>query len=492
MRKTLTILLIAHSFTAYSAENAIYMIGGGGEPTGAATTQFDESVRAMGQFFKLNKRKYDATISFNGGHRETEDIIRTDWEYEGARVNKNFTKSNYEKTIQEMKDKLNKNPPEIPENGKLLLFINTHGGEKSGNTHRISLVESPMTNMNSGSDDMVSLDSLQELIDLAEAKKVKLAIVDGSCHSGNTLALKGPKACIISGSGPNHYAYSSFADTFAHNMFFGRSLEEVFQITRDAMLGEGFPMISTPEGIETQDKLYPLLTPFMYYHDEYRGMQLDKIDNYLASIKTNEMMCQREVQYSELQNVLTLIEDVNTITRKPWWSSKVIVEKQVDLNSLKEKIAAYKKTQDEYIDKFRKLNIDGYDKIEKVTSTALENYFTRREIVSTDYDALIATKTAELRLAPLTEADQKNTIRLRDFYEEAKRVQQRIIKENPDYGIYKTLVAGLKTDEKVNRTVASEINKEAHIAYNAYYKAKQKEILSKDPKASNPCKDFVL
>lgn len=490
MKKTFLIFILGHSINLVAAENAIYMIGGGGEPVGTKTTQFDESVKALGQFYKLNKRKYDATINFNGGHPDTEQIIKTEWE--GARVHSGFTKSNYEKIIQEMKDKLSKDPPEIPENGKLLLFINSHGGEKSGVTHKISLIESPMTNMNTGGEDMVSLDSLQELIDLAEAKKVKLAIIDGSCHSGNTLALKAPKACVITGSGPNHYAYSTFADNFANNMFYGRNLEEIFILTRNSMNGEGFPMISTPEGLEAQEKLYPLLTPYMYYHSEYRGMQLDKIDDYLLSIKNDELMCQREIQYNDLQKVLALIEDMNTITKKTWWSSKVFIERQVDLKELKDKIAAYKKSQDDYIAKLRQLDMKDSDKIEKVTGKYLENHFTRKEIITTNYDELIAGKSKELTNMLLTAAQVESANNLLDFYTEAKRVQQNLLSENPNYSEYRNIMEGLKTDVKVSRTVASEIAHEAHTAYNAYYQAKQKEILSKDKKASNPCRDFVL
>lgn len=495
MKKTAFIFLLSGSLGTSSsllaAENAIYMIGGGGEPTGAKTTQFDDSVKALGQFVTLNKRKYEATINFNGGHETTEEIIKKEWP--GAKVREGFTKSNYEQIIQDMKDKLLNNPPEIPENGKMLLFINSHGGEKEGKTHSISLSESPMTNMNSGSDDMVSLDSLQELIDLADAKKVKLAIIDGSCHSGNTMNLKrGEKTCVITGSGPNHYAYSSFADVFANQMFYGRNLEEFFEMTRTQTSGAGFPMISTPEGLEAQDKLYPLLTPYMYYHDEYRGMQLDKIDNYLLGIKNDELMCQKDVQHNQLQKLLDLIEDMNSITRKSWWSSKVTIEKTVDLNELKLQIVAYKKTQEEYIEKLRKLDMSEAHKIEKVTGKFQENRFTRKEIITTNYDELIAGKAKELTNMLLTAAQVESANQLLDFYEEAKKVQQKLLAENPDYAQYRTTMESLKTDVRTSRETASSIAKLSHEAYTAYYQARRKENLAQDKKATNPCKDFVL
>ena len=144
------------------------------------------------------------------------------------------------------------------------MFINSHGGESSGKTHNISTAGSAMTNMNSLNDtSSVSLDALEALTKVAKDNNIKLAIVDGSCHAGNSLSLANTNTCVIAASGPKHYAYSNFADIFAAQMKKGKNLEDVFFETKAQTQGGGFPMISTPEGVEVQDELYPYLTPYM-------------------------------------------------------------------------------------------------------------------------------------------------------------------------------------------------------------------------------------
>lgn len=315
MIKTLSIvvLLMNMSPVLLASETNLIYFGGGGEPKDALTTQFDETARGLGEFYKANKN-YSTTVSFNGGHPVTEGIIKD--KFKGAKIEERFTVSSYKSVIQETIEKLSKNPPEIPEGGKILIFIDSHGGEKSGKTHSISTTAAALTNMNNVSDGTsASLDALEELTKLAEAKNVKLAIVDGSCHAGNSLPLANSKTCVISASGPKHYAYSTFTNAFVTQMKKGKNLEDVFLETREQLNGLGFPMISTPEGMSVQDEIYPALTPYMYYHDEYRGMALDKIDDYFRENNSDEQVCRREKEYDSLKAVLSLIEDINMVEK---------------------------------------------------------------------------------------------------------------------------------------------------------------------------------
>ena len=67
-------MLIFSSQTIFSQENHLIFLGGGGEPEGAQTTQFDGSVEALGTFFQDNKKNYKTLVNFNGGHIKTDDL----------------------------------------------------------------------------------------------------------------------------------------------------------------------------------------------------------------------------------------------------------------------------------------------------------------------------------------------------------------------------------------------------------------------------------
>nr|BDT28981.1 hypothetical protein BHI3_24470 [Bacteriovorax sp. HI3] len=489
MKKMLMVLSLI-SLSVKAADNNMLFIGGGGEPKGAQGTQFDGSVRALGDFYKANKN-YSTTISFNGGHPDTESLIAD--RFKGAANSGPFTSSNYKALIEDAIKKIENK--DIPAGGKLLVFINSHGGESSGKTHNISTAGSAMTNMNSLNDtSSVSLDTLEALTKAAKDNNIKLAIVDGSCHAGNSLSLANANTCVIAASGPKHYAYSNFADVFAAQMKKGKNLEDIFFETKAQTQGGGFPMISTPEGVEVQDEIYPYLTPYMYYHDEYRGMALDKIDDYIKDNMTDELICRREAHYDSLKKVLNLIEEMNQIEKKTLFSSKPRLVKTVDLTDLKKKIDEYKKTQDNYFAKLRRLDLAGLETKITITTDYYKKgtTYTHREVLSTDYDQLIAGKTKDLENTNLTPARRENLENLRDFYRAARIEKAKLIRDNPQYLEQRNIFDELKTDQKVGYSVASAISQEASKAYDAYYKSKQKELKQYDQSATNPCRDFIL
>lgn len=482
MKIALLMVLTFLSTTSF-AKDVIIMIGGGGEPKGAKETQFDSSMEQVGDFYKDNSDKYDATVNFNGGHEKTESKIQKS--YKGAQILNNFTAANYNKVIDDTINKLNAN--QIPAGAKILLFIDSHGSEKSTEaTHSISTANSAMANMNSGGAGMVSLDKIKTLSTLAEKKGVRMGIIDGSCHAGNSLSLSNSKTCVIAASGPNHYSYSDFAAIYAKNMKKGKNLEQIFFEATDENAGKGFPMISSPAGMEVQDAIYPYLTPYMYYHDEYRGMALDKIDKYMKKTYSAQLMCEREEQFSKLLAIVKLVEDVSKVNN---------VIQPVDLGDLKEKLAKYKKTQDEYFKKLSQLDLSTFDKKEVVTTAAYKgssNSYTHKELLSTNYEFLIKIKGEALLDKNLTDKKRDQARDLVEFYRACQATKERIIRDNPQYKSQEAIIAGLKDDDKVGFSVASEIMKESRKAYNTYYKIRESELLKNRSAAPNPCKDFVL
>lgn len=484
MKITLLIALVLVHFSAFAAKDNIILIGGGGEPLGAKETQFDNSMVALSKFYQKNK-DYKTIVNFNGGHSTTESKINRN--FSGAEIRNNFSSQSYDQLISDTIRKLE--TKEIPSGGKILLFIDSHGGEKQGQTHRISTSNSAMVNMNRGGTSMVSLDKLKVLSDLAAKKNVKLGIVDGSCHSGNSLGLANSSTCVVTGSGPNHYSYTIFASTFAKKMAKGKNLEEIFLDTTKAIDGLGFPMISTPAGSNVQDEIYPYLTPYMYYHDEYRGMALDKIDNYIADNATPELVCKKNEEYNKLNSILTLVQDVSSINAR---TGELI--KPVDLERLKNKIAEYKKTQDSYLKKLSQLNLSALEKIETISTAdgKLKSKYTHRELLSTNYLFFIESNKELLKDPSLTVKKRNQVLGLLDFYNACESTKLRIVRENPQYAAKEKIMNEIKIDDKLSRDIAFNIMKEANNAYNVYYKVKEKELSKLKKIPANPCRDFIL
>ena len=77
MKKFLFFVIIFSSFNLFaSPTNYISYIGGGGEPTGAKITQFDLGISNFSNFTKDEGMNYDVTVNFNGGHVDTEIMLK--------------------------------------------------------------------------------------------------------------------------------------------------------------------------------------------------------------------------------------------------------------------------------------------------------------------------------------------------------------------------------------------------------------------------------
>lgn len=491
MNITLFLSLMFYSLAAFAAsDNYISFIGGGGEPAGAPTTQFDQSAINFSSFYQNEKSNYNVSINFNGGHTETEQMITE--KFNGAGIVNGFNQASFDNMIADYTQKLEKN--EIPENGKILIFINSHGGETKGLTHEVSASSAAMTNMNTGSKDgMISLDALAKLTALAEAKNIKMAIIDGSCHSGNSLKLANSKTCVVTASGPKHYGYSNFPEIFAAKMIRGKNLEEIFLATRDATGGSGFPEISTPEGLLVQDELYPLLTPFMYYHAEYRGIQLDKIDTYLKSNAKTYLpnACERENEVIKLNTLMKLIEDLSAVEKG---LLRKRMERTINLDSLREQIANYREVQENYLKRLNEIDLPNLKKLEPMDlgGGVRSPGYSHEELIGTDWNYFQTEKNLELQKDNLSAVKKKELEEARDYYKISQETKERVLRDNPEYQRYQAVLDELKNDTKVSRIIASSIAKEAHNAYASYYKSIQKKQNDTSKSSSNACSEFVL
>ena len=472
------VVTFALSFNVYAQDNQLVIMGGGGEPIAAPTTQFDESLNGLGEFYKNNKNKYETTINFNGGHSVTESLIKNN--FSDAKIVDYFTPMNYGSVLDDTLEKM-KN---MPEGKKVILFINSHGTEKSGKTHSIATSAAAVVSMNTGSGEgLVSLDRLSELSEVAKKNNLKLFILDGSCHSGNTLEVANSNTCVITASGTDHYGYSNFADNFAKYMKAGKNLEEVFFDTRKSVEGQGFPMISTEAGVMIKEDIYPLLTPYMYFHDEYRGLPMDKIDTYLKNSAKRNLVCERNRDFEKLEELLYLINDVDKVSLK-----------NTDVRPLLQKLREYKKTQDAYLEELMALDLPDLNTKELISTPDFPsgNYYTHKELLSTDYIYFSHEKQKQLENSMLNKSAIAKIESMRVFYLEANRVKLELSKKYPQYVKQEAIIARLKNDEKVSIQIASDITKEAQAAYMKLYSLKEKELEKGSDKKPNPCKDFIL
>jgi hypothetical protein len=142
--------------------------------------------------------------------------------------------------------------------------VNDHGAKKKPfeTTHSVNAITS------SGDIMQVGLDSLIPLRDALESKGVRFAILDLSCHSGNSLRLATSKTCVISMS----HAELEGTNDFAKQLFFhfkkGQSLEAAFESSRNSKNRKygnyqlGMPEISSPAGKRVAEWMEPIV-PYM-------------------------------------------------------------------------------------------------------------------------------------------------------------------------------------------------------------------------------------
>lgn len=307
MKRIFFLGLILVSFLSLAEQKHFYLVGAGGEPEGRST-QFDPVFKDFGRF--INGSQWQTSISINGGHSKTESIIS---KYNNVENFGPYTLENHNKVIDDLKNKLDNNL--VQRGDKLLIMINTHGArpDNISTSHKVFAGSGLAV-------ESVSLDSLEEVVKRAESKGVKLAIVDFSCFSGNTLKLAGSNTCVISATGENYLAYSgvdylfyrnkkTFVDQFTQGLREGANLEEIFLRARERTNSPEFPMISTPAGNEAQNQLLKILNTYLPNNAQHNN--ISDIYNVGAS-EYFELTCQVEVNY---QNILNFINDLKKINQ---------------------------------------------------------------------------------------------------------------------------------------------------------------------------------
>ncbi len=302
------------------ADNHMSILGGSGDPQcipGSTIpkntkplceeTIFDGPMATLGKNLKATKWNYQ--VAFNGGHSKTESLLKQNFDRPINPIQP-FSEDSLRKTIDEYKAKILLG--EITSKDQILLMINTHGSAKQGKekTHIISAGKGEVVDFNKlkGSTS-ISLDPLEELVELTNKNGIKLGIIDLSCHSGNTLALKknAPNTCIITATGPNHYAFAgpgTFATNFMDNVRPGRTLEQAFLNARDSSTQSEYPMISTDEGEAITAEVYSAISPYLYYCEPKE----DKLTDFILDNSGVLAICKQEMQFKKMIDQISELE----------------------------------------------------------------------------------------------------------------------------------------------------------------------------------------
>ena len=478
-----TLLLSLMTCAPLHAKNYMTFMGGGGEPAGPETI-FDYQVKSIGSF--NSNSTWETQVSFNGGHNKTEGYIAESFKKKAS--NTRFTESEYDRLIRDYETKINNG--QITRGDQLMLIVSTHGSMKKTDkekTHDVSVTGGAVQNFDTAEGSrMVSMDKLENLVALAEKKGVKLAIIDLSCHSGNTLALNKPNTCIISATGPNHYGYAGntpapFTNAFIDKMQKGKTLEEVFLNARDSFNDLSFPMISSPIGMELNEEMYDNITPYLYRYDATH----DKFSPYVTSEAGKGQACEEPKNYQELTNLIMQFENIKKA-------------KGVDYSSRDGK--KFRESVDRYYTLLTKMRTD-LSRLATPKNSPKETFCTEKDDGAIKIKSCMTLNQSEIlaynaeplkklyakKLQTNSAKDREDAEMTLDRILQVERRQQQLIRENPDFAkranFFKTWPKLEEETTKLSYEVAGHAK--------AFYQERYKQKSSSDTRP-NPCKNFVL
>lgn len=470
-------LLLLFSTGLFAGTNHMVIMGGGAEPLDKETTIFDEEMKLLGKYVK-KKKDWSVSLSFNGGHSKTEQILEKSIE-KVTGPNTAFTESSFENLIATYEKKIKNS--EIKSGDQLILYLSTHGAIKSKNesTHSIAVSGGASANLNNLSNSkIVSMDRLKNLSALAKSKGIKLGILDFSCHSGASLALKNDNTCVISASGPDHFGFALWGSRFADNMKQGKNLEEVFLETFKNRPEMSFPMISSPAGVEIQEELYKLMTPYLYFWRKNPGQ--DKFAKLIEDQVNNNKCEEANFQFNEL---MTLLGQMENVVRK-------VNGEAPDFRRLKDALSEYHDFQNSVKEKYAQMGAqDIYQKKEKFCSQWDKNKtcteWSLKEILTMQYDKLI-------NLYGNIKAKKSGPIvGWYDAYisnlDQAKERREQLLSSNPELSEKINFFQTIPKLEKTSWDMSLRVSKELQKVYSSMYSSK-----TESNNRPNPCRDIVL
>jgi hypothetical protein len=487
--KIYTLLLLIASTHAWARSKHAIIMGGGGEPKRTFTI-FDREIENFKDFIKKDSA-WKVSTTYNGGHSSTEKIL-SDGLVKGSV--QPFTEKSYDEMLKVYENKILKG--EIKKGDQLLVYISSHGAAKKegDKTHQISTSGGVATDLTTleGSK-TVSLDKLQDLIDLANQKGIKLGVLDFSCFSGNTLALANPNTCIISSAAPDNFGWAghnTFSDRFTMAMAPGKSLEELFLHSFADRGDISFPMISTSVGQEIQNELYELMSPYLYKWNQKKS--LDNLMPHLENQVIENKCGEADESYKKILAFSDQAEKI--ITSRPFGFSFFKGSKEFE--EFEEAVTKYYELQDRMRDDLTKLHLPFVktkgEKFERFCSSVKEKItyefcakWTINNLVSMDFE-----ENRKLLEKQLKDKDPYNVARARAGLENLKKGEARkeeILKDHPEFERYHRYYKELPTLVDKTYEMALNVSQKTQVIYKKLY-----EERSKNQNEKNACKDFIL
>lgn len=487
--KFLPILFFTLFSTDLLAAKHMLILGGGGEPRCMAKekdpnakcheTIFDTGLKTLGEKLKDSKWKHQAF--FNGGHSKSEALMKKHFP---SKENSDFTAVAYKRLIEDYKKKINSG--EIKSQDELLIIIHTHGRENNGEQgHSVTTSTSA-----------VNLDDMEGLMKLAEAKGIKLAIADMSCHSGNTQAYKkiAPNACIVTSTGPKHYAYTtsptSFTELFLSNLKPGRSLENIFLKARRESNDSSYPMISTKQNDRIVQSVYENITPYLYYYFSDGG----HLSDFMLQELKYKISCDNKLEDQFNDLILQVNNLQNNILGK-----LIAPFSAYNGDRLKSLLSRYKAAREKIIVLYQKENLDMILKTEKFSApqvykghkekdkngkTLISSLtFSWKSVIDQSEIDLIIDRFQKATLESKTPTEKAQNNATVEVYKQVKVRRDEILKKYPALKEYnKTRLDLLKS---INRELTSAIAVEERKLYDELY-------FQNVSFRSNPCRRFIF
>lgn len=409
-------------------------LGGSGDSAGD-TTVFDQDLSLFAN--KIKSAGYDqASVLFDGNHATSKRIARA--------IDPNAQSFRPEKVQAKIEQLSRQIDQDMKPGDQLLVVVDTHGARKraaesSEKGHKVE-TEDP--------DNPFDVKALAQLQARAKAKGVRLAIMDMSCYSGNTLDLADGNTCVIAASSADSVAFSDFAPNLFSKLQKDRSLEDSFLKAR----------LATPYG---QPKI---------------STQADQIAN--AALQSVESNVRFDI------NDLQCTDDPSAIQSQTHQIMQALTlqfgMRPDDLPKLKESLLKYLRLRN-------RLQKD--NRFLQQTAVAQGNHpikYGNLLALESDMDS------ARQYLATTTDPNIKKILQNALKNEAAlKKLKQHLIQTNPEFArivAENKKAGGSGTPEEQLEKAASEVNEYERSAYSMAYDKESTRLAGQGE--SNPCQDF--
>lgn len=478
------VILLVQVPLCQSAEKEFYFFGGGGEPEGT-TTVFDSHILSLSKFVDAKDTTWKSYQNFDGGHELTEKRLKTN--LSKATSLGNFTQENYQKTLEDIENKLNSG--KLEKGSQVLVVMSSHGAINSDGEKTHSVALSSKTGVRF---DKISIDSLERISDLAAKKGVKLAIMDLSCFSGSSLKMANKHTCVITASGEHEYSYgeeksfnensipASFGGRMLEAMKKGGNLEDAFLKARSGTIDPDFPMISTQTGLAVNKLIYDLVNPYLVYNQGHSNDFSKRYDPKNLDLD----ICDNKDQYDEINQRIDELVKLSNIPKG-----------LIDAKKLKKALEGYRIYQNYYEKELTKTLPAG----EEFRRILEKDYPKELELFDMVDGVTIAMANNQESLKMLE--DGMSLVKDEAIKQKAKKAYDKILlKEKITKKILGKLSAKsqkdlknfsltLKLSDATTREHAMNVSIEAKKLYEDLYRV---NINSQKNSKSNPCRDFVL